>query len=233
LAAAYRGNLDEGRAVLSRTTDLAEQAGSPQHLAMSLFFTGLVEIWFGDLDTGQAAAERALRLHIESGYVLEQAYDIEILAWLATRRGEHPRAAVLFGVADARWERCGSTAKIAAGLGHEMFASETLAALGQARFAATVEQGRGMDDEQTWQFAFAATGSRAGAVDPMAPLTRREVEIATLVAEGLSNPAIADHLVIARRTVDTHVGNILTKLDFNSRSQIARWITERTAPDAD
>jgi DNA-binding NarL/FixJ family response regulator len=55
------------------------------------------------------------------------------------------------------------------------------------------------------------------------PLTPREREIATLVARGLTNRAIAARLVIAERTADTHVSNILGKLGLDTRSQIATW----------
>jgi len=54
-------------------------------------------------------------------------------------------------------------------------------------------------------------------------LSRREAEVAGLVAEGLSNREIARRLVISERTAETHVQHILTKLGFGSRSQIAAW----------
>jgi DNA-binding NarL/FixJ family response regulator len=55
-------------------------------------------------------------------------------------------------------------------------------------------------------------------------LTRREHEVAELIAEGLTNRQIADRLVIAERTADTHVQNILAKLGYVSRAQIAALI---------
>jgi len=55
------------------------------------------------------------------------------------------------------------------------------------------------------------------------PLTRREAEIAGLVAEGLNNKEIAARLVISQRTVEAHVEHALVKLGFTSRSQIAAW----------
>ncbi len=54
-------------------------------------------------------------------------------------------------------------------------------------------------------------------------LTRREREVAALIAGGQSNRAIAHELFIARSTVERHVANILNKLGFNSRTQIAAW----------
>jgi DNA-binding CsgD family transcriptional regulator len=63
----------------------------------------------------------------------------------------------------------------------------------------------------------------AGALSP------REIEVADLVAEGLSNPAIARRLYLSRPTVASHVAHILTKLGFSSRAQIAAWAVRRRA----
>ncbi len=60
-----------------------------------------------------------------------------------------------------------------------------------------------------------------------AGLTRREREIAALVAVGKSNRAIADDLTLSERTVAKHVENILSKLYFTSRAQIAAWAVEK------
>jgi DNA-binding CsgD family transcriptional regulator len=62
-----------------------------------------------------------------------------------------------------------------------------------------------------------------------ATLTRREGEVASLVAQGLTNREIADRLFISERTAEYHVQQIRTKLDFRSRAQIAAWITEQRA----
>src|SRR6185437_11530581 len=55
-------------------------------------------------------------------------------------------------------------------------------------------------------------------------LTTRERDVALLVARGLSNRAIADQLSIGERTVETHVSNLLGKLGFQVRTQIATWV---------
>jgi len=57
------------------------------------------------------------------------------------------------------------------------------------------------------------------------PLTPREYEIVRLIARGLSNREIADELVISPATAARHVANILAKLGFSSRTQIASWAT--------
>ena len=71
-------------------------------------------------------------------------------------------------------------------------------------------------------------GERQFTREPYAStLTPRELEVAELVAEGLTNPAIARRLYLSRPTVASHVAHILAKLDFSSRAQIAAWVTQR------
>ncbi|MFY9931501.1 MAG: LuxR C-terminal-related transcriptional regulator, partial [Streptosporangiaceae bacterium] len=62
---------------------------------------------------------------------------------------------------------------------------------------------------------------------PPSSLTSREEQVAALVASGLSNKAIAVELSISPTTAARHVANILAKLGFSSRSQIAAWFAER------
>jgi DNA-binding CsgD family transcriptional regulator/tetratricopeptide (TPR) repeat protein len=61
------------------------------------------------------------------------------------------------------------------------------------------------------------------------PLSERELEVAQLVAEGLSNPAIAARLFLSRPTVASHITHILTKLGFSSRAQIAAWVARQSS----
>ena len=74
--------------------------------------------------------------------------------------------------------------------------------------------------------AGAAFGTTASA--PGGGLTAREREIAVLIASGRSNKAIAGELVISPATVARHVANIMAKLGFRNRAQIAAWITGRS-----
>ena len=68
----------------------------------------------------------------------------------------------------------------------------------------------------------APSGTRSG------PLTRREREVAALIARGMTNRQIAEELFIAERTADTHVEHILAKLGLASRSQVAAWVVEHS-----
>jgi len=55
------------------------------------------------------------------------------------------------------------------------------------------------------------------------PLSPRELEVAGLVARGLTNKQIGQRLYVSERTAENHVQHILTKLGFSNRSQIAAW----------
>jgi DNA-binding NarL/FixJ family response regulator len=57
-------------------------------------------------------------------------------------------------------------------------------------------------------------------------LTVREREVAALIGQGISNAEIAGQLMVSKRTVETHIGNILSKLGFTQRAQIVRWALE-------
>lgn len=61
-------------------------------------------------------------------------------------------------------------------------------------------------------------------------LTKREAQVAALVAEGQSNKEIAAVLVVSPRTVDGHIERILAKLGFTSRAQIAVWVAGHVSP---
>ncbi|ODU07463.1 MAG: hypothetical protein ABS81_01590 [Pseudonocardia sp. SCN 72-86] len=72
----------------------------------------------------------------------------------------------------------------------------------------------------------------AGPGEPLAVLTRREREVAALVADGLTNREIAEKLVIAPRTADGHVERILAKLGVHRRSMVAAMMAAMVASRA-
>ncbi len=103
--------------------------------------------------------------------------------------------------------------------------------MGAARFEAEYAAGTRLDREAALRLALGEPDQLdvdADTVDT-GPLSKREVEVARLIAEGLGNKEIGARLFISERTVTTHVGNILNKLGFDSRVQIASWIATSDA----
>src|SRR5262249_10596756 len=101
-------------------------------------------------------------------------------------------------------------------------------ALGSARYASARRAGRAMTLGQSFELAL----RRDAATDPGSTLTRRELEIVSLLAAARTNRQIADQLVIAIPTVERHVANILEKLQLRSRSEVAVWSLARNQPTA-
>jgi DNA-binding NarL/FixJ family response regulator len=107
---------------------------------------------------------------------------------------------------------------------------EALQAFASARaiieqLAATIEDDAIKASFQSRAFALLPEQPVESAVShPM--LTPREQDVVLLLADGLSNRAIAETLFVSERTVETHVSNTLNKLGFSSRTQIAAWAVE-------
>ncbi|HET6662099.1 MAG TPA: LuxR C-terminal-related transcriptional regulator [Rubrobacter sp.] len=83
-----------------------------------------------------------------------------------------------------------------------------------------------MSAEEAVEYALSEEVARAPESPPDVrrtdnPLTRREKEVAVLVARGLTNRQIAHELVISERTVDKHITNLLKKLNLHAREQVA------------
>src|SRR5260370_1277650 len=110
-------------------------------------------------------------------------------------------------------------------------------------YTATWAEGQAMTMEQAIEYALTESAkSDLTAPRPMAAdlttkpsalkqhfggLTSREREVARLVAQGKSNRAIADELVVVVSTVEAHITHIFTKLGFSSRAQIAAWTADK------
>jgi non-specific serine/threonine protein kinase len=119
-------------------------------------------------------------------------------------------------------------------------AAEIRTHLDAERFAAAWAEGHALTFDQAVAEALALavpaapeTGAAPTDQASAEPLTRREWEIARLLARGESNRQIADALFVSVGTVTVHVHHILQKLDLRSRWQIADWVAAQDAPHHD
>jgi non-specific serine/threonine protein kinase len=102
--------------------------------------------------------------------------------------------------------------------------------LGVARAIAARKEGEAMSIDQAIAYGLSVARpveSKPSSDGNSTLLTPREREVALLLARGLTNRQIADHLVITERTVGAHVEHILEKLGFTSRTQVALWAVEQ------
>jgi len=215
---------------------------------------GWIAVASGDYKLAQESLAEALRLNQAGGQRLGIARGLEAFAALAAARQQPERAARLAGAACQLRECLGHGSGIGPRI--EEVLDFARGRLGAAAAAALFAEGREMTAEDAVGHALgsdeaapgpagaaepawtdparlsAAAGPRQDAVPHRSPdpLTRREREIALLIARGLSNREIADDLVISPATAARHVANILAKLGFTSRTQIASWATRHEPP---
>jgi DNA-binding CsgD family transcriptional regulator len=150
---------------------------------------------------------------------------VQHLASTACAFQEWERAARLLGAAEMLFDLSNMTPLPHFGLDPEPVAAACREKLGSDPFARAVAAGRAMSAERAIQFALdqgpPRRRSRRSSSD--SSLTRREREIASLVARGFTNRRIAETLVISEKTVESHMSHILTKLGLSSRARLAVW----------
>jgi non-specific serine/threonine protein kinase len=237
-----RSQGDHGRAMalVEEGLALVRERGDTWSIAVGLSF-------FGRLAWLQGDFERAMQLQLESLDLRQDLRDrlgitrcLEGLAWVANARERPPLAARLFGAAEALRERIGAVPWPAWLAEHERSVAATRANLGDDAFFAAWAAGRALPLDAAIAEARALTErvllpaappERAPVTTTVDPLSRREREVAALIARGLTNREIADELVISEWTADTHVRHILNKLGFRSRAQVAAWATEQGLPE--
>ncbi len=197
--------------------------------SFSLWAMGMDSWNRGDLDTASETLDAALRLKRPLQDLMGIAECIEGIAWVMATSNKLQRAAVLLGAAETAWLSIGLTIDSIPGFNrHRQDSAKLARALGERPFQAALRQGRLMDVNEAIAFALDESRGEPGSADATKP-TKRELQIAELVAEGRSNQSIADELVLSRRTVEAHIQHLLAKLGFNSRSQVAAWVAQRNA----
>ncbi|MFE2425111.1 ATP-binding protein [Streptomyces hokutonensis] len=186
----------------------------------------------GDLEAAVAMTRTALE--IEEGFTdyVGAMLMLEHFAWMTASLGDAAQAVRVLGAADALRRDIGITlaAFPQVALGHARFEEATVAVLGQAGYRRAFAQGGAVDGPaRAIAFALRAPEPVAPAVATN-PLTSREREVAARVAQGATNRQIASALGRSPRTVEGHIENILAKLGFGSRTQIATWWAQNQVP---
>ena len=203
------------------------------HLLLALGHTA----WsHGDLEEAMELARSALKNVDGFNDHAMVAAMLELLAWATGSSGDHWQAARLLGAADALRRNVGASISTFGPLTVEMHIrceTAATASLGTEAYAQAFAEGSRHDSpSRATQYALGPAHEPATSAAATGPLTRREREVAALVAKGMSNRQIASALGLSPRTADRHVQNILGKLGFGSRAQIASWWSTTQLPTA-
>ncbi|WP_433754895.1 protein kinase domain-containing protein [Nocardia sp. CA-135398] len=209
---------------------IIEPHGESVHRSYALWGAAVAAWRQGDRDRALALLQQELQLAKRQKDPLMAAVALETLAWIVGAQGSARRATILMGAAHALTQAIGGSAVLFPDLAvhHEDCERAARHTLGRRSFDTAYHEGAALDLEAATAYALGEQPS-AAAPGP-AVLTRREREVADLVAEGLTNRAVAARLVISLRTAQGHVEHILRKLGFTSRAQIAAWVAEQGRP---
>ncbi|QIJ64455.1 LuxR C-terminal-related transcriptional regulator [Streptomyces sp. JB150] len=227
----FLGEADEAIAVCEETRRLCEAHGEEWVLSYVLRMLALAHTVKRDWPRAERHAREALRRKLAVHDIVGMGLTLDLLAQIAAHGGTPERAAVLLGGADRVWADVDRDRWGAACLQTSRRTTEERAREGAGAQEYERAYRRGAALALTDLVGYALEEHRPPEpAEPERPpqgvrLTRRETEVAELVAEGLANQQIADRLVIARRTAEGHVERILSKLGFSNRSQIAAWVT--------
>ncbi|WP_155056895.1 ATP-binding protein [Streptomyces blattellae] len=221
---------ETGRRVMALT-----EAHGERWARAHAIWTLSIDAWsHGDLEKALGLIGAALTIERGFNEPLSAALMLETLAWIIASSGEYERAGRLLGSARKLWRDLGGDISVFGPLlaeFHTQCEQSVVRALGpEAYERALVVRGGHDSPGQAIDHALDSGVEPAAQADAPSPLTHRELEVAALVAKGMSNRQIAARLVLSLRTVDFHVGNIRAKLGFGTRAQIAGWWVSNRGP---
>jgi predicted ATPase/DNA-binding CsgD family transcriptional regulator len=174
-----------------------------------------------------ALACLAIKEQLGDLHTITMSFDLLAVCYAAL--ADFDRAAVLYGAGDTYWKILGAPIQMGPGYASIRRGAGDIALehLGEARYTAAYERGTGLTLAEAIAVARREQPAAGEQAPVPKPLTRREKEIAALVAEGLGNREIAERLFLSKRTVDSHLEHIFTKLSFSSRTQLTTWVLEQ------
>jgi predicted ATPase/DNA-binding CsgD family transcriptional regulator len=229
MAAVAEGDHDLVMALSEEGLELNRELGDLRGMAMCLTLLGVSALEQRDHERAAALYEEDLRLLRQLKDKTGTAYGLRGMAGAAALRGDAARAARLWGTAEAVGEAIGLPLSPFDRIHPDYEALLNTARLGdEATWEAALAEGRTMTPEEAIEYALTSEQTTPASKKATAsPLSARETEIVALVAEGLTNPQVAQRLYLSPRTVGQHLRSIYRKLGVSSRAAAAREASER------
>jgi predicted ATPase/DNA-binding CsgD family transcriptional regulator len=236
MALNYMGDLDrcerkyqQAQTAYEQSISLLRKIDAVRDLASALNNLGHACLHLGDIERAKGLFNESLASHLEQGNrpgmteCLLGFAALAIVADLPVAGARLLAAAVAIGGSHITSEWAATRME------YEHYLERARAGLVTTTFQSEQIAGQRLSLEQALAYAKDVAQKVVGARQArqqLEQLTPREYEVAVLIAQAKSNAEIAEELVVSKRTVESHIANIRSKLGFTARSQIVRWAIE-------
>jgi predicted ATPase/DNA-binding CsgD family transcriptional regulator len=242
MVAYSQGDLRRAAQLTEEAVALLRELGATGAVDLGLCNLGWLALLQDDLVRAADLYRESLSLSWDTGLNPTVQSALEGFACVAGAKGDAERAAWLWGAAQALHETQGIPRDTDFLAEADARISAVRLGMGEEEWEEAWRKGRAMTLDEAVSYALEETDSlttfapeKHSASQALVVLSRREEEVASMVAQGLTNRQIAQELFLSERTIENHVSKILRKLDLTSRTEIASWATQQRliAPNSD
>jgi predicted ATPase/DNA-binding CsgD family transcriptional regulator len=220
----------EAQTAYETSVALLRDLAAQHDLAAFVRNLGRACLQLGDVERACALFRESLAAHQAEQNAPGMTECLIGLAATALACGLPAPGARLLAAAAALWGQRAGSVWPAKRMAMEPYLDLARARLTEAEFQVEQSAGRAMSLEQAVGYVQSLSLKPVTAPateETLDGLTGREREVAVLIGQGKTNGEIAAELVLSKRTVETHVGNILSKLSLTSRGQVMLWAIDR------
>jgi non-specific serine/threonine protein kinase len=237
LVAARTGDYDEAVRLGGEALHIMRGLGNQRQASWLLRNLGWAKMWRGDYDEAEPMFIESLQAFNELGMTNQLAGCLQGLAVIALRRGRPRKATLLLGAALGTNETYLNGLDPGKRRDYERTLHDLRSALGDSLFHTLFEQGKTLPWEEALTYEEQGTTPSSAQASPPElhatvtqagpnSLSERELEVLRLVAQGKSNPQIANELFLSVNTVQVHLRRIYAKLGVASRTEATRYAFE-------
>jgi predicted ATPase/DNA-binding CsgD family transcriptional regulator len=236
MALNYKGDLDrcernyqQAQTAYEQGISILSEIDAVRDLASALNNLGHACLHLGDIERAKGLFNESLAYHLEQGNRPGMAECLLGFAALAIVAGLPAAGARLLAAAAAIGGHHVTSEWAATRMEYEHYLERARAGLILTTFQAEQTAGQSLSLEPALAYAQDVAQKVVAAQQTrqqLEQLTPREYEVAVLIAQAKSNAEIAEELVVSKRTIESHIANIRSKLGFTTRPQIVRWAIE-------
>jgi predicted ATPase/DNA-binding CsgD family transcriptional regulator len=226
LLAIERGDHATARDILAEVVEHSRSEGDEPIMARHLESLANAQLGLGDVAGAAASWAESLSVYRDINDPFGTIWCLGGLALVASQRADHERAVRLAGVVDRMSREWSLSTSSLRSNQLEDARRQASTKLGARKAEGAWNDGQTMSPTRALEYALGADRPAAEAGANVGPLSRREREVASMVAAGMTNREIGERLFIAERTAEGHVERIRNKLGFRSRTEVAAWAVE-------